>query len=608
MSPVVVDERNDADNVPTNNDGNAADSRHLLILYATETGTAQDTADRIARECRRIYFQCRVSNMATYSPEELISENLVIFVVATTGSGAEPRAMTPLWNMLLRSDLPDDLFEDTDFCIFGLGDSAYERFCWPAKKLSRRLMGLGAREICSRGEGDDQHQLGLDGALNPWIEQLLDTLLHLCPLDPRLEKLGSLQKPPPRITTKDVSSVPKPIVPFEADPSYFDVTVRCNRRITAEDWFQDVRHFELVSDRDINYNPGDVAVIHPTAMDTEVDSFLVMMGWANVADTPFSITHTMLDQSFPDHVPHVMTLRILFTHHLDFNAVPRRTFFQFLRHFVTDELEREKLDEFLSVEGADELYEYCQRVKRTIREVLSEFRSARIPRDYIFDIFPPLQPRQFSIASSVKRHPREIHLCIAIVKYRTKLKIPRRGVCTSYLAALQSGDKLRICVEKGLLKLPKDLHTPVICVGPGTGVAPMRAVIEERVDAGSNALTLYFGCRSELKDQHYGAEWRAYSDNGQITYRVAFSRDGPEGVKRIYVQDLLKQDKERIWNLLGEQQGTLIISGSSNKMPSAVREAVANVSEDCGKLSREEAVQFVAEMERDGRLIEECWS
>lgn len=92
--------------------------------------------------------------------EELISETFVIFVVATTGSGTEPRGMTPLWNMLLRSDLPDDLFEDMDFCMFGLGDSAYERFCWPAKKLSRRLLGLGAREICSRGEGDDQHPLG----------------------------------------------------------------------------------------------------------------------------------------------------------------------------------------------------------------------------------------------------------------------------------------------------------------------------------------------------------------------------------------------------------------------------------------------------------------
>jgi len=137
---------------------------------------------------------------------------------------------------------------------------------------------------------------------------------------------------------------------------------------------------------------------------------------------------------------------------------------------------------------------------------------------------------------------------------------------------------LRISVDQGLIKLPEDLATPVICVGPGTGVAPVRSVIEERIDAGSNgtegscgyyrptlivcaAVTLYFGCRSEHKDQHYGAEWKMYSENGQITYRVAFSRDGPEGTKRTYVQDLLKQDKERVWNLLGKEQGTLIISG-----------------------------------------------
>ncbi len=91
---------------------------------------------------------------------ELINEHLVIFVVSTTGSGHEPRAMTPLWNMLLRADLPDDLFEDLAFATFGLGDSAYEKFCWPAKLLSRRLVKLGATEICARGEGDDQHHLG----------------------------------------------------------------------------------------------------------------------------------------------------------------------------------------------------------------------------------------------------------------------------------------------------------------------------------------------------------------------------------------------------------------------------------------------------------------
>ena len=91
---------------------------------------------------------------------EPINEHPVVFVVATTGSGREPRARTPLWQMLLRADLPEDLLEELHFAFFGLGDTAYEKFCWPAKLLSRRLQALGALELCARGEGDEQHHLG----------------------------------------------------------------------------------------------------------------------------------------------------------------------------------------------------------------------------------------------------------------------------------------------------------------------------------------------------------------------------------------------------------------------------------------------------------------
>ncbi|KAI6009750.1 riboflavin synthase domain-like protein [Pisolithus microcarpus] len=538
----------------------------------------------------------------------LISETLILFVVATTGSGAEPHAMTCLWNLLLRSHLPHDLFEDLDFSVFGLGDSAYERFCWPAKKLSKKLLSLGAHEICPRGEGDDQHRLGLDGALEPWIEILLETLFHSYPLDPDVGKLRPPSKPLPRVITTDMASAPETLEPYGADPNYFDVTVRCNRRIMAGDWFQDVCHFKFVSDRHIEYNPGDVAIIHPIATGMEVDSFLLLMGWASLADVPFSILHGMLDQTLPDRIPCVTTLRVLFTHHLDFNAVPRRSFFQILWYFTTDDSECERLDEFLSLEGADEFYEYCQLVKHTIREVLSEFRSARIPRDYIFDVFPPLRPRHFSIANSAKCHLREIHLCVAIVKYRTKLRMPKKGICTSYLANLRPDDRLRIRVGNGLIKLPDDPHIPVICVGPGTGIATMQAVIEDRIDAGSNAATLYFGCRSKHKDHHYGTEWETYAESKWITYRVAFSRDGPKGAKRTYVQDLILKDKDSVWDLLNDQRGTLIISGLSNKMPAAVREAISNIAEDCGKMLKEDALKFVNEMEQQGRLIEECWS
>ena len=152
------------------------DSRPLLILYATESGNAQDVADIIARKCRSAWFRARVMSIDTYPSvrqtekreqaltalrqADLVAEELVIFIVSTTGSGQEPRSMTSFWNMLLRSDLPNDLFEDLTFTVFGLGDTAYEKFCWPAKKLHRRLLTLGAVELCEKGEGDDQHQLG----------------------------------------------------------------------------------------------------------------------------------------------------------------------------------------------------------------------------------------------------------------------------------------------------------------------------------------------------------------------------------------------------------------------------------------------------------------
>jgi len=158
--------------------------RTPTILYATETGGAQDAANKIARRCRNLNYECRNIDVKDYPlvriisllldvrqnpaslsdngnvQSDLIHETLIIFVVSTTGSGQEPRSMTMLWNMLLRSDLPNHILEDLHFAVFGLGDSSYEKFCWPAKKLSRRLVGLGATQICHRGEGDDQHHFG----------------------------------------------------------------------------------------------------------------------------------------------------------------------------------------------------------------------------------------------------------------------------------------------------------------------------------------------------------------------------------------------------------------------------------------------------------------
>ncbi|KAE9385814.1 riboflavin synthase domain-like protein [Gymnopus androsaceus JB14] len=586
------------------------DPRKALILYATETGTAQEIANRVARQCRRIHVKSRVLSMDAYSAQDLVSEDLVIFIVSTTGSGVEPRSMTVLWNMLLRSDLPEDLFEDMHFTVFGLGDTAYEKFCWPAKRLTRRLESLGAVKFYEVAEGDEQHLLGIDGALEPWLEALPKALLQIMPLPHGHDITPQDQTPPSRVTLANCSeSQVAPIDPWDQDQEYHTATVKCNTRITAQNWFQDVRHLEFDLEDDVRYSPGDVAVIHPVADADDVENFLSSMGWGNSADDLLEIKHVYQDQSLPDNLPRFASLRTIFSRYLDFNAVPRRTFFRYLRDFTSDETEKERLDEFLSADLADELYDYCYRVRRTIQEVLSEFRNAQIPRDYIFDVFPPLRPRQFSIASSSERHPRSIHLCVAMVKYKTKLKVPRRGVCSTYLSRLQlAGHHLKIRVLKGFLQLPTDDDTPIICVGPGTGVAPMRAVIQERIQRNAYENTLYFGCRSAEKDQHYANEWLQYSADKALTYRVACSRDGPEGIKRTYVQDLITQDSERLWRLLDERGAYVFISGSSNKMPTAVKESLRDAVVRWGARSEEEASQYILDLERSGRLIEECWS
>ncbi|KIY44336.1 riboflavin synthase domain-like protein [Fistulina hepatica ATCC 64428] len=569
-----------------------------LILYATETGTAREVSDTIARQCRRIACVCRVRSMDQYSIPELIEEAVIIFVVSTSGSGKEPRSMIPFWSLLLRGDLPPDLFDHLTFAVFGLGDSAYQRFCWPAKRLARRLVGLGAAELCSVGLGDDQHPRGIDGSLEPWCQGLLPMLASVFIPIPVLQPLDL--NPPPRASLSTSST--------SLSHCYYrgshTVILKNVQRITASDWYQDVRHFEFQLDEDIHYVPGDAAVIYPEAPASQVDQLLAMLGWSDDADTPLSVQSAQPDQSFPVDIPNVATLRVLFSQYLDFLAVPRRSFFEQLHRFTVDNLERERLDELL--ENPDDLFDYCFKVKRTIFEVLGEFRHARIPREYIFDAFPFVRPREFSIACSTKKYPHQIHLCIAIVEYRTRLKVPRRGQCTNYLAGLKPGAILHIDISKGLIKLPDGPVTPVICVGPGTGVAPIRAVIQDRLALGFTSNSLYFGCRSAVKDQHYADEWRQLAAHGKLNYRVAFSRDGPPGAPKIYVQDLMREDSAELWQLIGERKGCVIISGSSNQMPMAVRDVIKHaVSLHSAGL---DAAQYVEEMERSGRLVEECWS
>ncbi|KAG8749474.1 NAPDH-dependent diflavin reductase [Ceratobasidium sp. 428] len=357
------------------------------------------------------------------------------------------------------------------------------------------------------------------------------------------------------------------------------------------------------------YEPGDVAILYPENSSADVETLLRRLGWGKDADDPIYVSPSSPDRTLPLGYPNSTTpttLRTLLTKYASITAVPRKSFIELLSYFTKDQLETDKLREFCSPEGQDDLFDYTTRVRRTILEVLLEFRSAVVPREYIADLLPELRPRQFSIASSLSAHPSEIHLCVAIVSYRTKLRVPRKGICTAWLSELQPGTRLQIGLKEGTMRLPKDSKRPIVMVGPGTGVAPMRAMIEERIAKGASGLDniLYFGCRSASADYHFRSEWMKYQETDNLTHRLAASRDQEP---KVYVQDLISLDSKRIKQWLVDRNGAFYISGSSNQMPTAVRKAVATSLEHELQWSEEASTQYVDVMEVEGRWCEECW-
>ncbi|KAI8144941.1 hypothetical protein BJV82DRAFT_606828 [Fennellomyces sp. T-0311] len=581
--------------------------RDLLILFGSETGCAEDVAERIGRQARRRRFRARVVAMDDYDKNRLIEEKLVIFVCSTTGQGDEPYNMKKFWRFLLRKNLPRDVLSTLDCAVFGLGDSSYAKFNYPAKKLYKRLQQLGAHMIHTRGDGDDQHYLGLDGALDPWLEAVWTEVMAKYPLPPGTEAIPEdvLLSPSLRIEFFDTNGIVQQSDAPKADGE-FDVVVKSNERITDTKHFQDVRHLVLETKPEVKYEPGDIAVFTPQNMAADVDVFLEQMEWSGLADKLIRVHQVSEDRTVPHHWPSVMTFRDLFVKYLDVFGVPRRSFFEMLAHFTKDELQTDRLREFASAQGQDDMFSYCQRPRRTVAEVLFDFKSASIPLDYILDVFPLIRPRSFSIASSPEAHPGEIDLCIAIVKYKTKLKKIRRGVCTKWVAALNPGDVIeRVRITKGTMKLPPSPNVPLVAIGPGTGVAPMRAFLEQRIVNGATENVLVFGCRYHDKDYHYRKQWEEYVSQGHLKVLTAFSRDQDQ---KLYVQDRIRQEGAMLWDLIENRQAKIVLSGSAGKMPEQVAFALKQVFMQHGGLDAEQAENYFSTMGKTGQYQEECWS
>ncbi|KAL8725809.1 MAG: hypothetical protein Q9181_006275 [Wetmoreana brouardii] len=654
--------------------------RYAAVVYGSETGNALDYAEEAGRLLERLHFSSVVAKLDDLDPASLAHFDFVIAVISTTGQGDLPANARSFWTKLLRKRLPPKYLEKVHFTTFGLGDSSYpkyaapamrhrtERFNWAARKLHKRLLQLGANEVCPRGEADEQHDEGLDAAWVLWSMDLRQQILAKYPLDEGANPIsdhvllqpkwllaatsGSLLAGTDRICNgghgiPSVDGVPilngTPPKHAAGHPPYADIKNRnsChlvvqieeNKRLTPPSHWQDVRQLHFTSVETIGYEPGDVLTIYPQNSSEDVDQILTLMGWADHADQPLALESTAKVDAVDLYPPPLVTtkrhnepftLRKLLTHHLDIRAIPRRSFFSMIAHFTYNRMHKERLLEFTDPKYIDELYDYTTRPRRSILEVLQEFDSVKIPWQRAADVFPELRGRQFSIASGGSRKQTcegrtSFELLVAIVKYRTVIRRLREGVCTRYLAGLPVGTEIAVTLQKGGLNIQRaEAGRPVIMIGPGTGVAPIRSLIWERYHwhqsglgaehhTGSDGVgesVFFYGCRNQEADFFYREEWNELKGKIPLQVFTAFSRDQ---AAKVYVQDVLKQQSKLVYDLLYSKRGLVYVCGSSGKMPQAVRAALIDIFRSCGQMEEPAANNYLQCMEKEGRYKQETW-
>nr|POF17113.1 nadph-dependent diflavin oxidoreductase 1 [Quercus suber] len=630
--------------------------RTALVLYGSETGNAQDAAQEAADITARLHFDTTVLDMDSVPLRDLVTSTVIIFVISTTGQGEMPQNARRFWKALLSSALKPGLLRRMRFSSFGIGDASYARFNVAHRMLHGRLTQLGARPFCDRGEGNEQHPEGHSAGLRMWMVALERALLETYPLPPSLEPVANDTFLEPKWKLAFKSGVPNPSVDEDggervdqmqrSQPSTALLPVsgtHCadilkNERVTSIDHFQDVRLLDLRVSDALAYGPGAVAVIYPKNFPGDVQDLIDLMGWQTVADQPVELTSKTLSKSRSpsplrnfDLTDTTITLRWLLENVLDIMSIPRRSFFANLVHFAgtsseDEAYQKERLEELANPELIDELWDYTTRPRRTILEVMMDFTTIKIPWQYALTVLPIMRGRQFSIASGGHlletddgRMKVELLVAIAdppspIIKWRR-----RYGVCTRYITTLQPGQQINIGIQPGYLDVqPDELAVPLIMIGPGTGVAPMRSMIFQRLAWARSSPTrppgqslagdiLIFGCRASASDYFFRSEWDDLARTEGLTVLPAFSRD--KSVPRQYVQDIIRAHGPNIVAALTQQNGKVYVCGSSGNMPKGVREALLEilVQEADDVPGRAEAETYLDQMEKQGRYKQETW-
>ncbi|GGH68822.1 sulfite reductase [NADPH] flavoprotein alpha-component [Saccharibacillus endophyticus] len=535
--------------------------REVTILFGSQTGNGSGLAKKLAKRLDEQHVKTEVLSMSDFKPANLKKLENLLIIVSTHGEGDPPDNALAFHEFINSKRAPK--LDSLNYSVLALGDTSYEFFCQTGKDFDSRLAELGASRLVDRADCD----VDFDETAGEWMKAVTE----------------SLSATPAAATTAAESAAP-----LSADPESeysrsnpFRAEVLENLNLNGRGSARETRHLELsLEGSGLTYEPGDSLGVYPENHPRLVDEIIEEMGWNAEEQVATGKSSTA-------------ALREALHHYFEITVLTKPLIEQVAK--LTD---NERLLKLASPESAEELRAYLG--ENDLLDLIRDFSLKGLSAAELTSLLRKIPARLYSIASSSKATPDEVHLTVRTVRYACGGR-DRYGVCSVQMAErLEPGDALPVFVQHNPnFKLPENPDTPIIMIGPGTGAAPFRSFLAEREETDARGKTwMFYGDQHFATDFLYQTEWQRWIKDGVLTKMdVAFSRDTAE---KVYVQHRMMEKSRELYEWINSG-AAVYVCGDEKNMAHDVHGALETIIAQGGGLSPEQASEYLLRMQQEKR-------